>query len=292
MNKYLQKVIKKLGYKGFFNWMADEPYLKMIFPAHVNYKLDLQNPKTYNEKLQWLKLHDRKPEYVDMVDKYEAKKIVGEIIGEEYIIPTLGVWEKFDDIDFSKLPNSFVLKCTHDSGGLVVCKVKDALDLEKAKKKIEKSLKCNYYYTTREWPYKNVKPRIIAEEYIGDIKTLPEDYKFYTFNGKIDSVMICKGREYGYPQFLFYDLDWNRIEYMREEPVLEKEEDRPENFETMVDIVKKLSKESVQLRVDLYNVGGKVYFGEVTFFNQSGFDIDITYETDLYWGQKIKLPIQ
>lgn len=290
MKQLLYKIIRKLTYSGVFNWMSDEPYLKLIFPAHTGYALNLREPKTFNEKLQWLKLHDRKVAYSDLVDKYEVKRIVGDLIGEKYIIPTLGVWDCFDDIDFNSLPKCFVLKCTHDSGGLVVCKDKDKLDINSARQKIEASLKQNYYYTTREWPYKDVKPRIIAEEFIGDISSVPEDYKFYTFDGKIDSVMVCKERELGYPKFLFYDLEWNRLQYQREEPVYEKEESKPKNFEEMCRIVEKLADGFCQMRVDLYNIDGKIYFGEMTFFNQSGFDVDITRETDLYWGNKIVLP--
>lgn len=290
MKKLLYKLIKRLAYSNCFDWLSDEKYLKLIFPAHTGYVLNLEEPKTFNEKLQWLKLNDRKKEYSDLVDKYETKNIIGQLIGEEYIIPTLGIWDSFDEIDFDSLPKSFVMKCTHDSGGLVVCKDKANLDIEDARRKIEASLKKNYYYSTREWPYKNVKPRIIAEEFIGDISSIPEDYKFYTFGGEIDSVMICKERELGYPKFLFYDLDWNRLQYQRVEPVYEKEESKPKNFEDMCRIVEKLAEGFCQMRVDLYNIDGKIYFGEMTFFNQSGFDVDITYETDLYWGEKTILP--
>lgn len=291
MNIFVRKIIKKLAYSGCLKCMPDKMYLKLLFPAHVNYKLNLKCPKTYNEKLQWLKLYDRNPVYTKLVDKLEVKQIIGKQIGNEYIIPTLGVWERYEDIDFSVLPNSFVLKCTHDSGGLVVCKDKNILDLKKTQEKINKSLNTNYYYSCREWPYKNVTPKIIAEEYIGDRVSVPEDYKFYTFDGEIDSVMVCKGREYGHPEFIFYDVNWNRLYYNKKEVTLEKEEEKPENFDKMVEIVRVLSKGYSQLRVDLYNVKGKIYFGELTFFNQSGFDADITYETDIYWGEKIKLSL-
>ncbi|MBR5061524.1 MAG: glycosyl transferase, partial [Prevotella sp.] len=162
----------------------DRKYIEYIWKKKMNYPLNLDNPQTFNEKLQWIKLYDHNPLYTKMVDKYEAKEYVASIIGDEYIIKTLGVWDRFDDIDFSTLPKQFVLKCTHDSGGLVICKDKSKLDIQAAKKKIEKSLKKNYYYIAREWPYKNVKRRIIAEEYIEDEKTKElRDYKFFCFNG-------------------------------------------------------------------------------------------------------------
>lgn len=290
MSNIKNKVCKWLAYRGWFNRMSDERYLKLIFPAHVGYKLDLDNPKTFNEKLQWLKLYDRKEEYTSLVDKYEVKSIVAEIIGEEYIIPTLGLWDNVEDIDFDKLPDKFVLKCTHDSGGIVVCKDKKHFDEKKAKKTLKKSMKNKYFYSGREWPYLNIKPRIIAEEYIGDSEKVPDDYKFYTFSGQIDSVMICKDREKGYPNFYFFDMGWNRLMYQNYEPNSELPIEKPQNFDEMVKIVEKLSEGFCQMRVDLYNVKGKIYFGELTFFNQSGFDIDITHDTDVYWGEKLCLP--
>ena len=167
---FAERVVMKLRYHHLLDWMPDEQYLKLMYWAILHRKLDLKNPKTFNEKLQWLKLHDRKTEYTVMVDKYEAKRYVAERIGEQYIIPTLGIWEHFDEINFESLPNQFVLKCTHDSGGLVVCKDKSKLNKSTAREKIERSLKCNYYLSSREWPYKNVPPRIIAEKYMSDIQ--------------------------------------------------------------------------------------------------------------------------
>ena len=184
-----------LAQHGFFKNMSDEDFLKMQFKNVFGYPLDLENPKTYSEKLQWLKLYDRKPEYTMMVDKYEVKKYVASKIGEEHIIKTLGVWDHFDDIDFSKLPNQFVLKCTHDSGGLVICTDKSKLDMVAAKKKIEKSLKNDYYMQNREWPYKNVKRRIIAEEYMVDESGYElKDYKIFAFDGEAKAMFIASDR--------------------------------------------------------------------------------------------------
>ena len=199
-----KKIILYLMNKNYLSFIPDETFLKMKYKLMMGKKLDLENPKTFNEKLQWLKLHDRNPEYTKMVDKYEAKEYVANIIGKEYIIPTLGVWDKFDDIDFDALPNEFVLKPTHTSGNVFICKDKSKIDYKKLKKQVNKWLKRDYYKIHREWPYKNVKPRIIAEEYMENKDhTSIKDYKFYCFNGQADYVMICTGRETGHPKFYF-----------------------------------------------------------------------------------------
>ena len=168
LNATVKRVLYSLSSRGLLNWMSDKSYIKLMYYARLDKKLNLSNPKTYNEKLQWIKLNDRRPEYTMMVDKYEVKNYVASIIGTEYIIPTYGVWNSFDDIDFSKLPNQFVLKCTHDSGGLVICKDKTKLDIEAARNKINSCMKKNFYWHSREWPYKNVTPRIIAEKFMVD----------------------------------------------------------------------------------------------------------------------------
>ena len=179
---------------GLFRILPDEIAIKKEFKAAMGYPLNLKNPRTFNEKIQWLKLHDRKPIYTKMVDKYEAKKYVATIIGDEYIIPTLGVWDHFDNIDFDSLPNQFVLKCTHDSGGLVICRDKETFDRENAKRILNRYLKRKYFYIHREWPYKNVKPRIIAEQYMEDSITHDlRDYKISTFNGTAKALFVfCK----------------------------------------------------------------------------------------------------
>ena len=263
-------------------------YLCILYKYKMKKKLNIDNPKLYNEKLQWLKIYDRNPIYPILVDKYEAKKYVKEIIGEEYIIPTLGIWDNFEDIDFDSLPMQFVMKCTHDSGGLVICRNKKNLDIDNAHSKINHSLKRNYFKNTREWPYKNVKPRIIAEEFISLDKTkIPVDYKFFCFNGEIDSVMVCLDRENGKPKFVFFDLDWNRLNYQYvEENILIEE---PKNFSEMKSIVKKLSRGFNEIRIDLYNLDGKIYFGEFTFYNQSGLDRDISLDVNKIWGKKVEL---
>ena len=416
--------------------LPDSLFLRIVYRRIMRRKLNLHNPRTYNEKLQWLKLYNHNPEYTMLVDKYAVKKYVAEIIGSEYIIPTIGVWNHFDEIDFDRLPDQFVLKCTHNSGGVIVCRDKFSLDFSEVKEKIEDNLSHNFYYVSREWPYKNVPPRIIAEEYmadklhnqqifsdsagmprlklvfsvrftscemqedfydevwnhLGDINPVSEspvfpvlrpeqygimhklalkiaekksylsridfyeigemeyfaeiefsgvaelgdlemekscfelgiwldlpggakklcsrgcsiivsdsrlkrvseraleDYKFFCFNGEIDSVMVCKGREKGHPDFFFYDYDWKRLYYQQD--TLEKDEiiPRPNNFDEMKKVVKKLCAGFPHVRVDLYEVDGNIYFGELTFFDSGGFDTDISYQTDLMWGGKIQLP--
>lgn len=268
-----------LGHRGWFHWMDDETYLKIAYRVKMGKKLNLDPPVTFNEKLQWLKIHDRNPEYTTMVDKYEAKKWVADKIGGGYVIPTLGVWDSFDDIDFDKLPNQFVLKCTHDSGGLVICRDKTKLDKSSVRTKIEKCLKYNFFWGQREWPYKNVKPRIIAEKYMEDTaaKVLGSngltDYKFFCFNGTPEFVYVSCGLEdHTTAQMSFLDMNWEVARFKRSDyRPLSTVPPKPERYEEMKTIAGKLSKDIPFVRVDLYEVQGKVYFSEMTFFPCSGF---------------------
>lgn len=253
---------------------------------------DLDNPKRYNEKLQWLKLNDIHPEYTHLVDKYESKEYVRKIIGAEYIIPTLGVWDTFDEIPFDKLPNAFVLKTTHDSGGVVVCPDKSKLNVKAARRKLEKSLRHNYFYEHREYPYKDVKPRIIAEKFMVDESGSElKDYKFFCFDGRCKMMFIATGRRINDVRFDFFDPDFHHLPFRQGHPWSDKEIIKPENFEEMVDIAEKLSKGFLHVRVDLYNINGKIYFGELTFFHFSG---NVPFEPD-EWDYKVggwlKLPI-
>src|SRR5699024_8410056 len=189
-------LIPSLGKRGLLNWLPDKIYLKICFRAKMRRKIDFSNVRTYNEKLQWLKINDRNPIYTKMVDKYEVREYIANHIGEEYLIPLIGVYDSFEEINFNELPNQFVLKCTHDSGGLVICKDKSKLDIEAARKKINDSLKRNYYYLFREWPYKNVKPRVICEKYMVDeFEKELKDYKFFCFNGKPKALFVASDRE-------------------------------------------------------------------------------------------------
>lgn len=254
--------------------LNDELYLKILYKKIVGKKLNISNPQTFNEKLQWLKINDRKDLYTTMVDKYAAKEYVANIIGEEYIIPTLGIYNKFEDIDFEKLPNQFVIKCTHDSGGVVICKDKSNFDIKKAKNKINKCLKKNYYYLGREWPYKNIKPRIIIEKYMEDTKNDDLiDYKIMCFNGKVKCSFICLNRRSKTGLNVdFYDINWNKMPFERHYKNSNIITPKPEQYDKMVELSEKLSQNIPFLRVDFYEINGKIYFGELTFFPGSGME--------------------
>ena len=301
-NKKRIKRILKNPYSGlslFLNHIApfikdDEKYIRWMYYTVFRRFPDLKNPQTYNEKLQWLKLHDKHSEYTNMVDKAEAKKYVADIIGEEHVIPTLGVYNSFDEIDFDKLPNQFVIKCTHDSGGVVVCKDKSKLDIQAARKKIEYGLGKSAYWSTREYPYKNVAPRIIVEEYMVDESGYElKDYKIFCFYGKPKFLFVAtdrgmKGEE---TKFDFFDLEWNHLPLTNGHPNSSKIIPKPENFEKMVEISAKLSQGIPHVRVDLYNINGRIYFGELTFFHWSGLTPFVPKEWDYKFGELLHLPI-
>ena len=281
------------GHRGWFNWIDDKLYLEIAYRIAMGKKLSLDNPQTFNEKLQWLKLYDRKPVYTQMVDKYEAKKYVANIIGEQHIIPTLGVWDRFDDIDFDKLPNQFVLKCTHDSGGLVICKDKEKLNIEKARNIINGCLRNNYYWGQREWPYKGVRPRILAEKYMVDESGYElKDYKWFCFNGEPKALFIATDRSNPKEdtKFDFFDMDFNHLPFTNGHPNAKKEIRRPEGFDEMRALSEKLSKGIPHVRVDFYDINGHIYFGELTFSHWSGMCPFVPEEWDYTFGSWIKLP--
>lgn len=285
----IRRVVNKLTRLGVFNFLTDKSYLKLKFWACMNKKLDLNNPKTYNEKLQWLKLYDRNPEYTKMVDKYEVRKYIAEKIGEEYLIPLLGVWDSVDEIDFDSLPNEFVLKCTHDSGGIVICKDKLNLNIEEARKKLNKCLKSKFYYKTREWPYKNVKPRVIAEKYmIDESGTELKDYKLFCFDGKPELMFVATGRPHD-TRFDFFDMDFNHLPFVNGHPYADREIIRPSGLDEMAKLARILSDGLTHVRIDFYDINGKVYFGEITFFHHSGIVPFEPEEWDYKLGDKIKL---
>jgi hypothetical protein len=271
--------------------IPDAIYLKLKFKKEMGRSLDLKNPLTFNEKLQWLKLYNRNPLYTTLVDKYAVKQYMSKLIGEQYIIPTLGVWENFEDIDFDKLPNQFVLKCTHDSGSYVVCRDKSKLNIDEARKKLAIALKKNYYYPGREWPYKNVPPRIIAEQYIEDRNGALIDYKFSCFDGYVDCVMACLDRHLNDTKFYFFDKEWNlkRLNIRGKNAPADFTIPKPSCMDQMFDIAAKLSEKIPYVRVDLFECDGKIYFGEMTFYPDSGFDANLLPETDKYFGQLIDL---
>lgn len=282
--KYREK--KNMVY-NLFRFVPDEQYLKIIYRIRMGKRLDLQNPKSFNEKLQWLKLNNRKPCFITMVDKYEAKEYASSIIGEEFIIPTLGVWDSFDEINFDELPNQFVLKCTHDSGGLVICKDKKTLNKAHAKRKIEQSLKCNFYYVGREWPYKDVKPRIIAEQYMEEAGSSElKDYKLYCFNGEPKFLYLSEGlSNHNEAKISFVNLDWTLAKYKRNDyKAFDTLPKKPVNLDKMILAASKLSEGIPFLRVDFYEINGKMFFGELTFFPGSGFTPFASEEDDIEIG--------
>ncbi|MDO9155208.1 MAG: ATP-grasp fold amidoligase family protein [Paludibacter sp.] len=254
-------------------------------------KLDILNPVTFNQKLQWLKLFDRKKIYTQMVDKYEAKKIVENVLGSEYVIPTLGVWDDFDDINFKLLPDKFVLKTTHDSGGVVICKDKTNFDIKNARKIINNSLKSNFYYISREFPYKNVNPRIIAEQYVVDESGSElKDYKFFCFNGEPKLLFVASNRNID-TRFDFFDVNFNHLDIKKNGYInADKNILKPKNFEKMVDISRKLSKDIPHIRIDLYNIEGQILFGEFTFTHWGGTMPFEPKEWDKILGDYLILP--
>lgn len=286
MRLFILKVVSKLYFL-----FPERLYLKIRYYLEMGKPLDLDNPKTMNEKLQWLKLYNRKPEYTQMVDKVLAKDYVAKKVGEKYIIPTLGVWNHFNEIDFDKLPDQFVLKTNHSGGGdgVVICKEKSKFDRKAAEKKLEYSLRQDISRSLVEWPYRSIKRKILAEMYLGDN---PIDYKFYCFDGDADVVMMCTERETGHPKFYFFDKDWNlrRLNKRGKEAPEGFTLPKPEGMDEMFSIASKLSEGLPYARIDLYNIEGKIYFGEITFFPSSGFEVNRLYESDLYFGNKIKLP--
>lgn len=283
-----------INLKYALRFLPDTLYVKLYFWLTLKRKLDLNNPKTLNEKLQWMKFNDRNPFYSMVTDKVLVRDYIINTIGEKYLVPLLGVWENFDDINFDDLPNEFVLKCNHDSGGLVLCKDKSRLDMAKAKEKISKSLKRQFYYIGREWQYRSIEPKVIAEKLLLDESgNPPADYKISCFNGVVDNIMICVDRftEEGV-KFYFFDKEWNFLRYNRGDEKLPDNFSlpKPDNLEELIQVAEKLSKDFNYARIDLYNVNGKVYFSEITLSPNSGFDTDISYETDKLLGEKLHIP--
>ena len=266
----------------------DELYTRVRYCLRLGKKLNLDNPQTYNEKLQWLKLYDHNPLYTQMVDKYAVKQLVAERIGERYVIPTLGVWDRFDDT----LPNQFVLKTTMGGGnsGVVICKDKRTLDIDASKKKLERSLKSLLYKKTREWPYKNVPPRIIAEKYIESKTGDLSDYKFFCFDGEVKAMFIATERSSGDVKFDYFDSDFNHLDLRQIHPMSRNSIPRPQGFDEMKQVAAKLSKGLSEVRVDLYDVDGKIYFGELTFFHHGGIVPFHPESWDYTFGSWIILP--
>ena len=280
---------------SMFDQMPDREYLERKFETYMGYKPNLDAPQTFNEKLQWLKLYDRKPLYTQLVDKYRVREYVKEKIGEQYLIPLLGGWDSPEEIDFDALPERFVLKCNHSSGAnaLHICKDKSTLDVEAVKAKLLKGMKRNFYLHGREWPYKNVARKIIAEKYMEDAETSElRDYKFFCFDGVVKALFVAtdrqkKGEEV---KFDFFDPDYNRLDFRQgheNAPVLPA---KPKEFELMKKLARKLSIGIPHVRVDFYEVNGVVYFGEMTFFHFGAWVHFEPEEWDYTFGSWIQLP--
>ena len=272
--------------------LPDAVYLKLVYRARIGRPLNLNSPKGFNEKLQWLKLYDRNPLYTKLVDKAEVKPWVAERIGWEHVVPTLGVWDSFDDIDFGALPERFVLKCTHDSGGLAICRDLSTFDMAAARRKIERSLANNYFWSGHEWPYKDVRPRIIAEEYLdpaGEQVGLT-DYKVMCFGGQARCEFTCTGRADGNLHVDFFDTEWNHMPFTRHYPNADVPPEAPERLKDMVAMAERLSEGMPFVRVDFYEVAGQYYFGEMTFYPGSGMEEFDPERWDEELGSWIELP--
>lgn len=291
----LLKGFNYLAKRGKLNWMSDRMYIDLMFLFRIGKKVDWNDPKTFNEKLQWLKLYDRRPEYHRMVDKYEAKKYVSSKIGDQYIIPTLGVWDRVEDIDFDSLPHSYVLKCTHDSGSIVLCPDKEQLDKEKAINILKTGLGRDMYYWGREWPYKGLKRRIIAEQFLRDESgTDLKDYKVLCFNGEPKLIELHQQRYTKDQAQDIYDTNWNKLDITQNGVSLYRGTDseipKPDALDDMLNLSRVLSRGIPHLRVDWYSIKQKLYFGELTFFDGSGFEPWDNPEDDLMMGGWILLP--
>ena len=266
-------VYSLLGRTHILDLISDKAYLKLLYRVFMQKKLNLVNPVTFNEKLQWLKLNDHNPLYTTLVDKYAVKDWVSKTYSPDIVIPTLGIWDRVSDIEWDKLPEQFVLKTTHsgDSLGVVICKDKTHFDKTAAIKNLQKSLEKDYYKAGREWPYKNVRRRIIAEKFMEDEKFHElRDYKFFCFDGQVKALFIATGRQTGNLTFDYFDDQFRKLPFKQSHPTSTEDFEVPENFEEMKRIASKLSKGLPHVRVDLYDVNGKIYFGEMTFYHYGG----------------------
>lgn len=294
LNYYIHNPRKLgLGLMRRMKWLPDKLYLKLLFYFEMGSKLNLNHPRTFQEKIQWLKLYDRQPKYTKMVDKFAAKDYVANIIGDQYIIPTLGIWNSFDKIDFDSLPDQFVLKTTHGGGGggIIICRNKSTFDKLKSKIILESALKSDLYKSFKEWPYKNVPKCIIAEQLLkDDDKNELYDYKFFCFNGKPRFLKVDFGRFTNH-HANYYTLDWKLLPFgeVNLPPLEDHIISRPPNLSKMIEIVRKLSASHQFIRVDLYNVAGQIYFSELTFYPASGLGAFTTAEWDLKIGDMIEL---
>ena len=263
-------------FRVFLNMMDDKTYLSLRYRYATGKKIHWNNPKEFNEKLLWLMVHDHNPKYKVLVDKFEVKKYIAQLIGEEYVIPLLAVGERFEDIDFDSLPNQFVVKCNHDSGGIVICKDKSQFDYEAAKNLINSHLDKEFYRITREWPYRDIKRKVIVEKYMEDQNNESggelRDYKFYCFNGEPKFLYLSQGlTNHETAKINYVSLEWEKEEFYREDyKQFDVLPGKPTNFEKMIDLAKVLSQGFPFVRVDIYEINQKIYFGEMTLYPGAG----------------------
>jgi hypothetical protein len=301
MNKKLMKIIKvikrpelivvEILKSSFFRLMEDTLYLKIKFKLLVGYKLNLENPKSFNEKLQFLKIFDRNPKYSILADKIAVREYIEETIGKSHLIPLLGVWEKFDDIDFDTLPDQFVLKPNHTSGHVFVCKDKSKIDYKSLKRQVKGWLKREHYWNHREWCYKNIKPLILCEKYLSDESSSGLiDYKLLCFNGKVKCSFVALNRNSQNGLNIdFYDHDWNLMPFERHYPTSGEAIAKPKCYDQMVDYAEKISKDLIFARIDFYEVHGHLYFGEITLYPGAGFEEFNPVSYDYLLGSWINL---
>lgn len=292
MNASMKKAYHFVRKLGVFDLIPDRPYLKLMYHLKMGKPLDLENPETFNEKLQWLKLYDRRPEYRTMVDKYAVREYIREKLGESYLIPLLGVWDNPDEIDFSSLPNKFVLKCNHNSGtGMIICTDKSKLDIASVKKTLQEGLRENYYLTKREWPYKGVPRKIVCEPFMEDSDTSElTDYKIHCFNGKPEFILVCSGRfsKDGLHED-FYSPDWEKLDVKRPHCPTSTFIPRPEKLDELLALAAELSSGYPFMRTDFYIINDKVYFGEITLYPAAGMEPFEPRERDKQFGDLLAL---
>jgi hypothetical protein len=268
--------------------MPDKVYLKLIYRCETGKKLHLANPINFNEKLQWLKLYDRNPDYSTYVDKYEVRNYIRNTIGEKYLIPLIHVYESVPDIQWNALPDKFVLKCTHGSGSNIICSDKSKLNIDDSIIKLNRWMRKNWYWLGREWPYKNVKPRIVCETFISESDNTPDDYKVLCFNGKARLIEVHIDRYVNHTQD-FYDTEWNKTTISQGSKTSNFVYKKPHQFEKMIQLSEQLAYNMRHVRIDWFMVRDKLYFGEITFYDSSGFDLFGSEEDNCLLGSWIDL---
>lgn len=297
INRYIKSPYYALGddlIKSHPKWMSDKYYIRVLWKQIMGYPLDLKHPKTFNEKLQWMKLYDRNPEYTSLVDKLKVKGWVKDRIGEAHVIPTLAVYNSVDDINLDVLPNKFVLKCNHDSGGVIICSDKSSFDLKEAQAYLRKRMEHNFYWDYREWPYKDVERKVFAEAFIVDPNQVSKgfqglrDFKFFCFGG-IPRLMYIANDRSETPTTDFFDMNFEPQPLYMQDPKSPVQPSCPPHFEEMKRLASVLSDGFRQVRVDFYDTPEGVYFGEMTFFHSAGLSEVHPREWNLRMGEWIDL---